>query len=303
MSTVGADASPDPRLSGRRSTARAAAWATDPPSPMPLRGVGAIQGDLAAYALPDLLQFLNGLRKDGQLVIERAAPLQSASLAFVEGRLVHAYCTPLQGEECLHYLLTWASGRFIFLAEATTDRETIRRDFRTVLLDAVRQHDEFQQVLHGLPPLSTVFHRDRQQDRLEEAMLSHAHWRALMWIDGVSTLGELIDRSPRQQLELTRSLGTLLALGLISVRPDYEYLAMIVLRSVVGASELPDQAEPILAAAVLSRCDGSRTLMDLQQELQCHPSALIDAIEGLYQGLALELVRGQMEFERFFVRL
>jgi hypothetical protein len=268
-----------------------------------LRRNGGIQGDLSAYALPDLLQFLNSLRKCGQLVIERQKPVQSATLSFVEGRLVHAYCPPLQGEECLHYLLTWRTGRFIFLADAAPERETIRRDFRTVLLDAVRQHDEILQVLSSLPAPSTVFHRDRNQERLADITLNHLEWRVLGLIDGSTTLAGLLEEAPRHQLGVARALGQLLAKELITSSPSYEFLAMIVLRTVTRDIDLTGHPEPALAAAVLARCDGIRSLEDIRTELACSESSLIDVIEDLYRLLGVELVQGHAEYECYCSRI
>jgi hypothetical protein len=267
----------------------------------PARKGGGMQGDLAAYALPDLLQFLHNLRKDGQLVIERAQPAQSASIDFVEGRLVHAYCPPLQGEECLQYLLSWRSGRFIFLADAAPVRETIRRDFRTAVLDAVRQHDELQQVLTGLPPAETVFHRDRNQERLAEISLTLLEWRVLGRFDGLTTLGELLESFPRDQIAVAKAVGRLYAAGLISATPAYGFLGAIVLRAVAEHAELTD-GDLQLAGQVLRACDGLHSLREIQHDLGCSETALLDAVEALHHALAVELVQGQAEFDQHISR-
>ena len=287
---------------GPPADGRAALTATPPGVPSLRSGAG-IQGDLSAYALPDLLQFLHNLRKDGQLVIERQVPEQSASVAFVEGRLVHAYCPPLQGEECLQYLLGWRSGRFIFLTDVAPVSVTIHRDFRTVLLDALRQHDELLQVLSGLPASATVLHRDRNEERLAEISLTMLEWRVLGRIDGMTTLLELLDGCPRDQLAVARAIGRLLANGIITCVPTYDFLDAIVLRALVERADLPEAQERSLSERVLQACDGQRTLRQVHQLLGSSESALIDAVEALHHALAVELVQGQEEFELHISRI
>jgi hypothetical protein len=301
---MSSDAKGDPRSSARSGVKQGSSGQHSTLGVPPMRPSGgtAMQGDLSAYALTDVLQFLHNLRKDGQLVIERQQPAQSANVSFVEGRLVHAYCPPLQGEECLHYLMNWRSGRFIFLTEAATEKETIKRDFRNVLLDAVRLQDELQRVLGRLPSPTTILHRELEQDRLVDMALTTPIWRLLQRIDGTSSIAEIIEACPRDQLAVAQGLEALVSAGAVRIDADYSFFSSIIVRAIADAEQIAGAVDAF-EVQVLAACDGLRTLREIQIGLECSEHDLVDAIILLDQALAIEVAHGHADYERYFPRV
>lgn len=168
-----------------------------------------IQGNLEETPLPETVQFLQSLRKTGQLALERQEPRQSAGISFVDGRIVHAFCPPLVGEECFYHLLTWRSGRYVFLPNAVAYERTITTETNTLLLDGLRRLDELLRCEQRLPPRPTILYRRRDPELLREAQLSFHQWRAWRRLDGKTTIGELLDRDP----DLAPMLVELIAQG------------------------------------------------------------------------------------------
>lgn len=242
-----------------------------------------IQGNLDDTALPETIQFIQSLRKTGQLALERSGTRQSAGISFVEGRVVHAYCPPLSGESCFLHLLTWRSGKYVFLPNAPAHERSIDCDTNALLLDGLRRLDELARCLEHLPPRGTILYRRRDPRLLERVKLSFAHLRMWRRLDGHLTVGEILDSEP----ESAHLLVELVTSGLSAPDPDHRFTSHIVLGPTVrGAGQLDPHAGD-LSARLLVACDGHRTLSDAIEVLGCPPEEGIAAAEYL---LALRLV-------------
>ena len=247
-----------------------------------------IQGNLDDTSLPETVQFLQSLRKTGQLAIERNDPRQSAGISFVDGHIVHAFCPPLTGEACFHHLLTWRSGRYIFLNNAPARERTIDADTNALLLDGMRRLDELQRCQERLPPRGTVLYRKRDRELLHRVQIGFAHLRLWRRLDGRATIGELLDSEP----EAGHLLLELVTAGLVTPVPDHHFLAEIALAQTVrGAGQIdPDSQD--LAAHLLIACDGHRNLAEARAVLGCTPEEVIAAAEYLLALRLLQVVRG-----------
>lgn len=243
-----------------------------------------IQGNLIDTALPETVQFLQSLRKTGQLALERGSPRESAAISFVDGRVVHAVCPPDAGESCFMRLLTWRDGRYVFLPNHQPREQTIDRDTNALLLDGLRLLDEVNRYLERLPPRGTVLYRRRDPDLLRRAQFCFAQLRVWRRLDGRATIGELVDADPG----CAQHLFELVAAGLATPTADYRFLSRLILvGSQRGAAEDELQARD-LASPLLRSCDGRRTLADQQRLLGCHPESMLAAAEYL---LAMRLVQ------------
>jgi len=229
-----------------------------------------IQGNLDDTALPETIQFIQSLRKTGQLALERGETRQSAGISFDEGRVVHAYCPPLSGVICFHHLLTWRSGRYIFLPNAPANERTITCDTNALLLDGLRRLNDLYRRLD--PRL------------LERTQPSFAHLRLWRRLDGQATVGAILDGEP----DAAQLLVDLVSAGLAAPDPDHRFTARIVLGPTVrGAGQLDPQSRD-LAARLLVACDGHRPLADAIDVLGCPPEDGIAAAEYL---LAMRLLQ------------
>jgi hypothetical protein len=247
-----------------------------------------IQGNLDDTSLPETVQFLQSLRKTGQLALERQDPQQSAGISFIEGRIVHAFCPPLVGDRCFHHLLTWRSGRYIFLPNAPSRERTVTADTNALLLDGLRRLDELHRCQERLPPRGTVLYRRRDRVVLYHVQLSIAHLRLWRQLDGRATIGELLDADA----EAGHLLVELVTAGLATPIPDHHFLAELTLAQTLRGAAHLDSESPDLASRLLLACDGHRSLAEARAVIGCTAEEAIAAAEYLLSLRLLHLVKG-----------
>ncbi len=255
-----------------------------------------MRGDLAQHPLLDLLQALTAMRRDGKLVIERDEPHQTASVSLIGGRVVDAYCPPLSGETCVYALAAWTAGRFLFLAGARAERETIAVDAQTLLMEAARRSDELEMIRGHLPPAATVLHRERDAERLHQARLFAHEWKLLSLVDGRRSVQAILDAHPRDPVEAGRCLLSLIEAGAVSVDERVDFLARIICRR---AGEALGRRDESLPERIWSSCDGTATLAALHLELGCHGHDLVEAVRELLLAQRLEVIAGEDDVVRF----
>ena len=179
------------------------------------RGAPLMQGELEHTALPDLLQFLEGMRTRGHLLIERRDPRQAGGIYLAGGQVVHAYCPPDEGEAALFSLLRWRHGRFIVLAGAAPEQQTIDQDLRSLLLEGARMVDEESRnnlpiVLIDPPPC-----RLRDPAEAGDVLLTWREWQVLSLVDGERDPGAIAAAATLPEDAVRRALAELAAHGLV----------------------------------------------------------------------------------------
>ena len=259
-----------------------------------------MQGDLAEYPVPDLLQFIHASRKQGQLILESPAVARPAGVFFSGGELVHAYCPPVIGVPALYQLLAWQQGRFAFLKGAAPPERTIHDDLQNLILEGLRRLDEFRVFEAHLPPFDTALHLALDQAASDEIRLTHAEWRLLSQVNGRRTLADLLEASGRPPDEAARLIYGLLAAGLLTGEHDDGYLDQIVPAKVPAAEAPPTRTAPptILANLVLQKVDGRRTLRVLQEALGCDRNALAEELRLLVRTGWLRIAAGAEAWRR-----
>jgi hypothetical protein len=249
----------------------------------PTRNV--LSGGLAETPLAETVQFLASLRKTGTLALEDPASGRSGSLGFIDGRVVHAVCPPVVGEPAFHRLLAWRQGRYLFLADAAVAERSIQADVGSLLLDGMRRLDDRERAAARLPAASTVLYR-RRDARLLDQPLTALDRLALDRIDGLATVGALIDEDPDP--EMVTRLADLVARGFAIQHPDRAWLHDLVLaRTPLGDERNDAQAEDT-AARILATCEEPTTLAALVTAAACADEEAVAAARYL---VALGLVQ------------
>lgn len=175
-----------------------------------------MSGALEDYPLPELMQFLRGMRKRVHLMIERSQPQKSAGIYFSGGRAVHAYLPPLSGDEAVLTLLTWNSGRFILIDDAVPEQESVKSDLQTLLLEGMRRLDESSRNLPIIPrPESIPEPRAHFDSAADELLLTLREWRLLAAVDGRRSVIALAHVLQRPLPEIQRDLSNLAISGLL----------------------------------------------------------------------------------------
>ncbi|MBA3686429.1 MAG: DUF4388 domain-containing protein [Planctomycetes bacterium] len=265
-------------------------------------GRDVVRGDLAEQGLPDLLQYLERLGRDGQLIVESRRPLRrSGGVYFRGGRIVHAHCPPHTGAAAVHAMLVWTDGRFAFVAGARPEHETVTASVTALVLDGLRRKDELTQLTDGLPPLDAPLHQGRDALRLAGTRISLRAVRLFALIDGRRTVGELIDAAGDDAVAVASDLQELVHAGLATREADVTFLAGIVLRRLAAEHRqgLHCRAPSEFACHVLRESDGRRSLSALLDDLGCGDQDLIDTVRELVVNRWLEVGEGHELYARY----
>jgi hypothetical protein len=259
-----------------------------------------IQGDLAEYAIPDLLQFMHASRKAGQLVLEGAAAAP-AGIYFANGEVVHAYCPPRQGVPALYQLLGWQEGRFAFLKNVAPAERTIFDDLQNLLLDGLRRLDELRVFAKHLPAGGTILHLARTEGAADALRLTRREWTVLAQVNGRRTLDEVLGLAGGAPDEAARTLYGLLLAELVTTAADDAWLEAIVPERVPTGEAAASRGPPptILANLLLKKVDGQRSLADLLHALGCGERALADELHLLVRTGWIRFCAGEDLYARY----
>ena len=168
-------------------------------------------GRLEEVGLPNLLQMMNLLNKNGVLEVkEKAGP--SGEIHLQDGEVFHARLVPVEGRKAVQRMLHWAAGDFAFEARPIEKRRTIEERTDALLLESVRQMDELKALGKAAPPRTL---RVAVQSRPADATTEE---KAIL--DAVSRfglVGTILDKSPISDLDILRALIRFRKEGAITV--------------------------------------------------------------------------------------
>ncbi|MCA3011577.1 MAG: DUF4388 domain-containing protein, partial [Myxococcaceae bacterium] len=187
-----------------------------------------IEGGLSQLPLPDLLQILAMNRRTGRLSLSNGA--EQGEIHLNQGAPVNARLGALEGEKALFRLVAWREGTFAFSPGPPSLRTPVDRTMEGVLLEGMRQSDERERLLAGLPPLGQLVQLAAGAADPVEPHPVTAEVLACLRVP--RRLSEVLDLASAPDLEVLSALGALLASGHVEK---------------VAGSELP--RAPLLAAA------------------------------------------------------
>ncbi len=90
--------------------------------------------------LPEVLQMCCLSRRSGQITFRSG---ESYGYVFIQhGRVLHALCGPLEGEEAVYTMLTWPGGGFTLNEDILPHKKTITLTWEQLLFEGARRADE-----------------------------------------------------------------------------------------------------------------------------------------------------------------
>jgi CheY-like chemotaxis protein len=184
-----------------------------------------VAGRLAQISLGDLLQLFHVNRRSGtlRLVSEASASRQGGQKGIIEldaGQIAGAEAgTPggvrIVGEKALFRMMAWPDGRFEFAPGAVSPKHRIERTTRVLLLEGMRQLDEWERIRPDLPPLETELRLRISRDKIPGVV--HKLWREVL--DAVVMNGNLrsvIDCCSSPDYQVLRAIHDLLRRGALA---------------------------------------------------------------------------------------
>jgi len=170
-----------------------------------------IEGGLSQLPLPDLLQILAMNRRTGRLTVANGA--EKGEIHLSAGQPVNARVGDIEGEKALFRLVAWREGTFAFVPGPAPLRAPVTRAMEDVLLEGMRQSDERERLLAGLPPIGQLLQRTPDAAAVVEPHPVTAEVLELLRVP--RRISEVLDLTDSPDLEVLAAIGALLARGII----------------------------------------------------------------------------------------
>jgi hypothetical protein len=176
-------------------------------------------GSIEEIPLPDLLQLLSTSRKSGVLVVR--TDTATGKLFLRKGQIYYATLEPgnAGSRKAVIRMLSWTQGSFELDApDESPVPEEMDESTEALLMDGMRQLDEYNVQIEKLPPLSTSLSIPRPLGpKLRELTPEELDvFQAVM--EGDTTISGLFDRSPLTDLMLAEKVRALIEKGYVVTR-------------------------------------------------------------------------------------
>jgi len=188
-------------------------------------GASTVEGDLARIALLDVLQLLHQNGRTGRLVVTRADGAHARDHGEIwlrDGNVVQARVAPrAQDEKAVYRMLGWREGSFVFAPSDEMRPPRIQAPTRTLLLEGMRQLDEWDRLVRGLPPDSA--HVALAVPRTQLPTIVHpVAQEVLLLLDAYDDVRSIVDHCTHPDYQVLRTLQTLIDRGIVRQRRDRE---------------------------------------------------------------------------------
>ena len=184
------------------------------------RSDSAIEGRLTQISLVDLLQVFQMNKRSGVLRIWRRDAAGTGAISIAEGCILDS-TVPLAdggsvtGEKALYRLLTWRDGRFEFVPGAPQEPDRIGKPSRALLLEGMRQLDEWDQLRRELPaPDLRLSLRVTRSEIPEQVHPLTAE--VLDAVEAYRRVGDIVDHCSYPDYQVLRVLQDLLQRGALA---------------------------------------------------------------------------------------
>jgi len=178
--------------------------------------VRGMSGSLDEIPLPDLLQLLGSSKKTGVLVLETDEHL--GKLHLDKGTVIHAEIDDLKMNalKSAYRMLAWTRGSFELMPSGTPVEQPIQASVQEILMEGLRQQDEFQEMEHKLPDKAGRLAIPKpMKPALRELMPVEVDVWQTIW--NHRDLQHVLDVSPASDLDTARTIVKLMDLGYVTV--------------------------------------------------------------------------------------
>jgi hypothetical protein len=184
-----------------------------------------VEGDLAQISLVDVLQLLHQNRRTGRLTVmhgDGAEPRDRGEIWLRDGNVVQATAAPrAQDEKALYRMLGWREGSFAFAPNDDPRPGRIHAPTRSLLLEGVRQLDEWARLTRGLPP--DTAHVTLAVPRTQVPSVVHpVAQEVLLLLEAYEDVRSIVDHCTHSDYQVLRTLQTLIDRGIVRQRRDRE---------------------------------------------------------------------------------
>ncbi len=264
---------------------------------------GDIEGDLGDVPLAELLQTFLIQRRSGTLKLQsqgERGPLE-ALIRIREGDVVDAEVPPVDGEKALFRLLSWRSGRFRFEPGDASGAPSILAPTRRLLVEGLRQLEEWDRLAPQLPPLSAPVKLTVKNAELPN-IVHPLTQEVLLLLELYGTVSEVVDHCAFPDYQTLRTLHTLSERGIVQVGRAPAPLVESSGRQGLFAETQCRRLRDFVGEGGHSgeRCPDARLLVVSSDRMALHSFAQL-LVDSPVVDLSPELERGQLPPDRLSV--
>ena len=179
-----------------------------------------VEGKLSQIPLTDLLQLFHMNRRTGTIEVTRreaGGREERGSLWVREGNLVQAASGAVEGEKALFRLLAWQEGSFAFTPGAVGIAPRIVTPTRALLMEGMRQLDEWDRMRSNLPPLDSHVALKVRSGELPNVVHPLTQ-EVLLLLEIHNTVQDVVDHCSHPDYQVLRTLQTLIERDLVELR-------------------------------------------------------------------------------------
>ena len=177
------------------------------------------EGALEQLSLADLLQSFMMQRRNGALFLDRTDDHERrhrARLLIRDGEVLQAEVGRVDGEKALFRLMSWRSGRFRFEPGARTETPTILAPTRRLLVEGMRQLEEWDRLSMQLPPLDAPVKLAVKSADLPN-IVHPLTQEVLLLLEDHTVVRDVVDHSVFPDSQVLRTLHTLSERGIVEL--------------------------------------------------------------------------------------
>jgi CheY-like chemotaxis protein len=181
-----------------------------------------VEGKLSQIPLTDLLQLFHMNRRTGTIEAmrrETGRPEELGTLFLREGNLVQAKVASVDGEKALFRLLAWREGTFAFTPNRPRVAARILAPTRALLMEGMRQLDEWERVRGKLPPLDARVVLTVDAGKLPN-LVHPLTQEVLLLLEIYDLVRDVVDNCSHPDYQVLRTLQTLVDRGIVELRRD-----------------------------------------------------------------------------------
>ena len=134
-----------------------------------------------------------------------------------DGNVVQACVGSVEGEKALYRLLAWKGGSFAFTQTRVSVAVRIQNATRALLMEGMRQLDEWERAAGGLPPLDGQVSLRVKSTELPN-IVHPLTQEVLLLLEIYGRVQEVVDHCSYPDYQVLRTLQTLVERGIVQIR-------------------------------------------------------------------------------------
>jgi DNA-binding response OmpR family regulator len=181
--------------------------------------IGMAEGDLAQLSVADLLQLFHMNQRSGRLVLRRDAEQETqgqGSIQILDGDVIRADVGITEGEKALFRLMAWSQGKFSFEPGRSSESPRIFAPTRALLVEGMRQLEEWDRLAPRLPPLDSPLKLDVTTADLPN-IVHPLTQEVLLLLEIYPRVRDVVDHCSFPDYQVLRTLHTLSERGIVQI--------------------------------------------------------------------------------------